>query len=217
MINAAERAALSSLRFNPAPTPDDVWRPSPYDVPELHERVVAEILSGVNRARRDDADTPLGVAMQGRAGSGKTHLLGAVRAKIQQQPGFFFLINVINGKTFWESTALCMVEGLGKPAPGWETQLIAFLRGLTTQLNLPAGLRNALCGGSSLSREHVDRFVHAIRSLDPVVGRECQDTARALVLLGSHDFDTQDIGYAHLISEPGDPNDRAAWGLKPGT
>src|SRR5262249_26321299 len=53
--------------------------------------------------------------------------------------------------------------------------------------------------------------------LDPVVGRECQDTARALVLLGSHDFDTQDIGYAHLISEPGDPNDRAAWGLKPGT
>src|SRR5262249_44830658 len=148
--------------------------------------------------------------------SGKTHLLGAVRAKIQQQPGFFFLVNVINGKTFWESTALCIVEGLGKPAPGWETQLIAFLRQITSQLGLPVALRDALSGGRSLPRQHVDEFIGALRGLERRVGLECQDTARALVLLGARDFDAQDVGYAHLISEPGAPAGRAAWGLKPG-
>ena len=123
MIAADERAALEELSFNPAPTPDDVWRPSPYNVPELHERVVREILTGVNRARREENANPLGVAMQGRAGSGKTHLLGAVREQIQRDGGYFFLVNLINGKTFWESTALCIVEGMGQDAIGWGTQL----------------------------------------------------------------------------------------------
>ena len=61
--------SLNVLRLT-WPTPDDVWRPSPYNVPELHERVVREILTGVNRARREENANPLGVAMQGRAGSG---------------------------------------------------------------------------------------------------------------------------------------------------
>jgi chromosomal replication initiation ATPase DnaA len=80
-------------------------------VPELHEKVVREILSGVGKARRDDTAHPLGVAMQGRAGSGKTHLLGAVRDRIQRDGGYFFLVNMLNGKTFWESTALAFVRG----------------------------------------------------------------------------------------------------------
>src|SRR3954463_16797361 len=102
MTGAEERAALEALSFNPALTPDDVWRPSPYNVPELHERVVAEILADVGRARHEENVTPLTVAMQGRAGSGKTHLLGAVRERIQDNGGYFFLISLINGKTFWE-------------------------------------------------------------------------------------------------------------------
>src|SRR3982751_5791373 len=124
-MHAEQRAALAalSLTMNPAPTPDDVWRPSPYNVPELHERVVREILTGVNRARREENANPLGVAMQGRAGSGKTHLLGAVREQIQRDGGYFFLVNLINGRSFWESRALCIVEGLGHHAIGWGTQL----------------------------------------------------------------------------------------------
>src|SRR5215469_11259180 len=163
MISAGERAALGALRFNPAPTPDDVWRPSPYNVPELHERVVEEILRGVNSARREDETTPLGVAMQGRAGSGKTHLLGAVRERIQHEGGFFFLVNIINGKTFWESTALCTVEGMAKDAIGWGTQLKTFLRRLTAQLGIPAQVRDAIAGDAPLTRESLDIFIRALR------------------------------------------------------
>jgi hypothetical protein len=216
MIGADEYDALVSLRFNPAPTPDDVWRPSVYNVPELHERVVREIVRGVNSARTEDNGTPLGVAMQGRAGSGKTHLLGAVREKIQREGGYFFLINIISGRTFWENTAACIVEGLGRDTGVWGTQLRTFLKRLTPMLPMTASQRSAICGDAPLTRDDLDAFIDALREVNPAVGRECQDTARALVLHGSKDFEAQDVGDAHLVSELGDPAQREAWGLKSG-
>ncbi|MEH1102124.1 ATP-binding protein [Micromonospora sp. CPCC 205561] len=215
MIAADARAALEAVSLNPAVTPDDVWRPSPHDVPELHERVVAEILRGVGRARTDDTTVPLGVAVQGRAGAGKTHLLGAVRDRIQRDGGYFFLVDMVNGKTFWESVALALVEGMGRDAIGWGTQLRTFLRRLTAQLGIPAEVRDAVAGTEPVSREHLDTFVRALRTHHREVGRDCQDTARALALHGALDFEAQDVGYAHLISEPGDPAGRTAWGLTP--
>jgi hypothetical protein len=213
MIDPIERAVLAALNFNPAPTPDDVWRPSPFNVPELHERAVGEILGGVNRARREDTSRPLGVVVQGRAGSGKTHLLGAVREKIQHDGGFFFLVGLINGKTFWESTALALIEGMGQPAAGWGTQLKTFLRRLTPHLGLERDVRDVIAGDAPLTRPTLDAFIRGLRTYDNAVGRECQDTARALVLLGAQDFEAQDVGWAHLMSDPGDPAARAAWGL----
>ncbi|WDZ82646.1 helicase HerA domain-containing protein [Micromonospora cathayae] len=213
MIGPNERAALEALSFNPAATPDDVWRPSPYDVPELHEQVVRDILHGVGRARRADVGQPLGVAMQGRAGSGKTHLLGAVRDQIQRKGGYFFLVNLINGRTFWESVALALVEGLGRDAIGWGTQLTTLLRRLSAQFGVPAPVRDAVAGRTPITRADLDVFVRALRGYDREVGRDAQDTARALVLHGSAEYEAQDVGYAHLISEPGDPAARTFWGL----
>jgi hypothetical protein len=215
MIPAAERAALEALHFNPAPTPDDIWHASPCNVPELHERAVREILSGVGRARRSDTVTPLSVALQGRAGAGKTHLLGAVRETIQRAEGggYFFLVNMINGRTFWESTVQGILQGLTRDVAGLGTQLKTFLRRLTPYLLIPAEVRDAIVGNAHLERAHLDTFIRALRHYDAVVGRECQDTARALVLYGSLNFDHQDIGQAHLISEPTELSDRTDWGF----
>ncbi|MGI5186013.1 ATP-binding protein [Dactylosporangium sp. CA-152071] len=215
MITADERRALEALDFNPAPTPDDVWRPSPYDVPELHAEAAGRILRGVNKARTGDDASPVGVAVQGRSGSGKTHLLGALREKIQRDGGFFFLVGLANGKTFWESTALCMIEGLGRDAIGFTTQLKTFLYWLTPRLELPGELRQVIAGDGDLTRAHLDAFAAGLRRLDWRVGQECQDTARALVLWASRDFEAQDVGYAHLISMQGDLSGRHAWGLSP--
>ncbi|MEU8423216.1 DUF87 domain-containing protein [Micromonospora sp. NPDC048835] len=215
MISEDQRSALEAVSLNPAVTPDDVWRPSRHNVPELHEKVAAEILRGVARARTDDTSMPLGVAMQGRAGAGKTHLLGAVRERIQRDGGYFFLVDMVSGKTFWESVALALVEGMGRPHVGWGTQLKTFLRRLTPQLGLPMEVRDAVAGARPVTRGHLDTFIWALRERDREVGRDAQDTARALVLHGAVDFEAQDVGYAHLISEPGDPAARAAWGLSP--
>jgi hypothetical protein len=79
----------------------------------------------------------------------------------------------------------------------------------------PGGGPRRIAGTAPLTRDHLDTFIRALRTYDREVGRECQDTARALVLHGSLDFADQDVGYAHLISELGDPAGRAAWGLTP--
>ena len=98
---------------------------------------------------------------------------------------------------------------------GWGTQLKAFLRRLTSQIGVAAEVRDAISGDEPLARTHLDEFIRRLRAFNAEVGRGCQDTARALVLLGAQDFEAQDVGYAYLISEPGDPDRRAAWGVSP--
>jgi hypothetical protein len=219
MISLERRTVLEAqtLNLNPAPTPDDVWRPSWYDVPELHEKVAEEILRDVRRVATSHGAAPLSVAMQGRSGSGKTHLLGAVRDKIQHNEGYFFLVNVIDGRTFWESTAIAVVEGMSQDAIGWGTQHKTFFRRLTVDIGLARDVRDAIVGDRPLTRQDLDAFITALRTFNGQVGKECQDTARALVLNGALDFEQQDIGYAYLISEAGDPDIRTAWGLTKAT
>src|SRR5262245_52236839 len=125
-MTPAEHAALSALRFNVAPTPADLWKPSRYDVPELHSAVVSQILGSVKEARQE-ATNPIGVIAEGRPGSGKTHMLGAVRETIQHDGGYFFLVQAISSKTFWENTVGGMIDGLQRDAMGWGTQLKTYL------------------------------------------------------------------------------------------
>jgi hypothetical protein len=213
-LTDAQRRALTALKFDLAPTPDDVWRPSPFNVPDLHKDVVESIFDGVSQARAADDGCPLGVVMQGPAGSGKTHLLGMVRARTQHDGGYFFLVSLLNGRTFWESTALCIVDGLLRESVGWSSQLKAFLRRLTSMLGLPTALRDAVAGDAALTPDSLTAFVAALRDKDRVLGQETQQTARALVLYGAQDLAAQDIGYAYLNSlDLSDFTERAVWGM----
>ena len=220
-MNEAERKALSALRFNSAPTADDVWRASPYHVEELHREAVERVFEGVDSARSDRAgSSPLGVVIQGPSGAGKTHLLGMVRERIQRDGGYFFLVSLLNGKAFWESAALSVVDGLLQPGADGRTQLAVFFDRLASLLGLPAEVRDAVVGtgtsaGAELTLETLDRFVLALRRYDRALGQEAQDTVRALVLHGSADPKAQVVGYTYLNSlDAGDtPGDRAFWGM----
>jgi hypothetical protein len=58
-----QRSALAALRFDVAPTPEDIWQPSPFDVAELHAQVVREIFDGMKAAARTGSEaSPTGVA-----------------------------------------------------------------------------------------------------------------------------------------------------------
>src|SRR5689334_14770298 len=107
MISDGERRLLSSLlsSLHPIPTQDDIWRGSPYDVPELHAKPARDVLLAVDGMRAEASAQPYGVAVLGRAGAGKTHLLGALREQIQRDLGYFFLVSLNSGKTFWPSIA----------------------------------------------------------------------------------------------------------------
>ncbi|GIM89569.1 ATP-binding protein [Paractinoplanes toevensis] len=212
-----ERRALAALRFNWAPTPDDVWQPSPFHVEGLHRNVVQTVLDGVREAARSTESSPIGVAILGQRGTGKTHLLGAVREKVQAEGGYFFLVSLLETKAFWQSTALSVLDGLARRSADGGTQLTTFLRRIGDLVKAPRTVRRAIAGETELTRPAVDAFVDLIRKHHRQVGMECQDTARALALYAAEESRVSYIGYHFLCSnDEEEPGDRAAWGMRRG-
>ncbi|WBB73464.1 DUF87 domain-containing protein [Micromonospora sp. WMMD1128] len=215
MIGDEQRRALAALRFNWAPTPDDVWKPTPFHVAGLHHDVVTTVLDSFVEAQASTGSSPVGVAILGQRGTGKTHLIGTVRQQVQGRGGFFFLVELLEARTFWQRTAISMLEGLVRPMPDETTQLRAFLRRLADEVGAPRTVRRAVAGETELSRSTLDAFVDLIRKKDRQIGTECQDTARALVLYAAEQSALQDIGYDFLSSmDEEEPGQRAGWGLR---
>lgn len=210
-----ERKALSALRFNWASTPDDVWRPSRYHVDGLHHRVGQTVLKSVAEATASGDSSPIGVVVQGQRGAGKTHLLGWVREQVQAEGGYFLLVSLLDAGTFWPTTVTWMLDSLEHSLDGQPTQLRTFLRRLSSLVRVPRTVRRAVSGEVPVSRANLDTFIEALRGYDSQLGRDTQDTARALVLRASDDFRAQDIGTTFLSSaDEEEPGERAAWGMK---
>jgi hypothetical protein len=216
-MNDAERRALSGLRFNWAPTPDDVWQHAPFHVEGLHRDVVQLIMDGVAEAGKTVESSPIGVAVLGQRGTGKTHLLGSVRKRMQAECGYFFLVSLYDTSAFWRSTALSILDGFAREDAEKETQLRVFLRRLVDVIVAPRAVRRAIMGDAELSRPTLDAFIDLLRKTNPQVGLECQDTARALALRASERLRDQDIGYEFLCSnDEEERGDRAGWGMRRG-
>ncbi|MFI5838271.1 helicase HerA domain-containing protein [Catenuloplanes sp. NPDC051500] len=210
-----ERAALQALNFDRARVPDDVWRPSRFHVDGLHPEVVHNVVEGIAEADKSVDGSPIGVVLQGPPGSGKTHMLGWVRQHTQQLGGYFFLVSLLDSKGFWDSVLASMLDGLARPVPGSETQLHLLLRRLSSKVGAPRLARRAFMGDTNLTRETLDAFIHGLLAYDPYVGRNSQDTARALALSASDDVTHQDLadGFFALLDEAV-PGERAAWGMR---
>jgi hypothetical protein len=215
-MHEAQREALASLRLTWAPTADDLWRPqAATHVPGLNEFAVDDVMDAFGDATRDPMSSPLGVVVQGRAGSGKTHLLGQVRERVQASGGYFLLVELLDAATFWESVRSGIIESLGRPGAQRETQLKDLLWDLSSTAHVSRADRRAIIGDDDLDPETLDSFVNALAKArrDPV--RECHQTLRALVLLGSTDLAAHDVGEAYLqASEESGNDERAQWRLR---
>jgi hypothetical protein len=215
-MDEAERRALAALPLNWAPTPDDVWRPSPYHVEGLHRPILDLILERMAEATKS-VGSPIGVALEGYRGTGKTHLLGTVRERVQADGGYFFLVELLEAKAFWRCTAMSILDGFARPRADDETQLVYFLKQLSEVVDAPRPVRRAVIGEYELTRPALDAFVDLLRKHDRQIGMECQDTLRALVLQTADSLAAQDVGYGFLCSnDEEESGDRAAWGMRRG-
>ncbi|MGE0218024.1 helicase HerA domain-containing protein [Mycolicibacterium sp.] len=215
-MDPLHREALTALRLTWAPTSDDLWRPqAATHVRGLNEHAVADVLDGFGDAARDDAATPLGVVIRGPAGSGKTHLLGQIRERVQAGDGFFFVVELLDAASFWESVRSGILESLGRPGTHRETQLKDLLWELSSLAHVSRADRRAIIGDDDLEPETLDRFVKALATVAKETVRQCHQTLRALVLLGAADFTAHDVGEAFLQSgEEFGAGERAPWGLR---
>ena len=114
-MDEAQREALASLRLTWAPTADDLWRPqAETHVKGLNEYAADDVMEAFGDAARDPVSTSLGVVVRGPAGSGKTHLLGQIRERVQSAGGYFFVVELLDAASFWQSVRSGILDSLGR-------------------------------------------------------------------------------------------------------
>lgn len=211
-----ERKALRSIRLNWAPTPDDVWRSqSELHAHSLHDTALNLVMEAFDDAEASVDASPLGVALRGTAGSGKTHLLGQVRERVQTSGGYFFLIGLLDSTTFWQTTLVGMLDDLTRPAPEQDTQLKLFLWRLASITGITRAERRAIIGEDKLTPETLDKFVGALHAVHPRLVNQSQSTLRALVLYAATDLGVLDVGNAFLQSiDEAQPGSRERWSIQ---
>src|SRR4051794_19467901 len=101
-MDQPERRALLQLRFNWAPTPEDMWRPPAAHVGALNDHAFNAVMAGFGDAECSAGPSPLSVVVVGQHGSGKTHLLSAAHQAVRDR-GYFFPVNLLHAKDFWQS------------------------------------------------------------------------------------------------------------------
>lgn len=214
-MSSRELEVLQKLRINYVEGPEDVWSPSTFHVEGLNRTVERAILSGLDDVATGGATSPIGLVLRGQRGSGKTHLLGWVRERIQQDGGYFFLISLLDARTFWESTLFAMLDGLSRNGAEGESQLKILLRRLSELTDMPRGVHREVIGNRTVTRESLDALVNGVRTLNSHVGKDTKDTLRALVLYAGADYDAQDVGEGFLRAlREEEPDGRAAWGIR---
>ncbi|GAA3045878.1 ATP-binding protein [Actinokineospora globicatena] len=207
-----QEAALATLRFDWADTPDHVWVDSPFHVDGLHPDVQVATDTCARDAVASAGPSPVGLVLQGIKGVGKTHLLGMARRQFHAVGGYFFLNNISTGDAFWATAVQALRHGLERVDDSGETQLRSFLRRVCAHGIIPDDTAAVVLAGRGLTKAHLDAFIAGLRSLDRVVGKECADTARILVLYATESDATNDIAedYLELI----DHRDRQRWGVR---
>jgi hypothetical protein len=210
----AERRALLALTFNLAPTREDVWQPQAVHVDGLNDKAEQRLLGSFGETK-GAVGCPMGVALLGQQGAGKTHLLQWARERVQREGGYFFVVGLLQGWDFWRNVAHALLDDLGRRNADGEDQATVLLRRLALRAGTAASVGEEIIGSRPLTRAGLDRFVNDVRTVDRRVGRECQDALRALVMLSAADQEVQDTGEAYLTSQgEAVAGQFARWGIR---
>ncbi|WP_433205485.1 ATP-binding protein [Dactylosporangium sp. CS-047395] len=174
-----------------------------------------ELQGGIADAAASTDASPIGLALLGRRGSGKTHLLGGVRQRVQEQGGYFFLVSLLDEQAFWPSVLAHMLESLARPVADGGTQLRLLLRRLCSRVGAPRAARRAVMGEIDLTPRALNAFIDGLTEYDQFVGDRSEDTARALALRASRRSEHRDVAESYFISDDETvAGERREWGIR---
>jgi hypothetical protein len=202
MIEPHERRALNELRrLDWAPTQDDVWSRLDFHIDGLNGDAGAAVVRAYETAETSTGRSPVGLVIHGQHGAGKTHLIRWAREQVQQsRHGYFFLMGIADGKSFWPNVVSAFLRGLHRSGSYRHPQLAVLLERLIEIAGINNALRLRVRGDHPLTPEALDQFISAFRRASPVAGRECRHTLRALVMLASSEESANDLAENWLTS-----------------
>lgn len=192
--------ALSTVDFDWTMHMKSVWRDNRHDVETLHQAYRRKILQEMQRLQQSqESNSPLGMILVGSAGSGKTHLLSALRQATLSQGNSFVLVDMTDVHNFWNTVLQGYVDSLQQEDSLGVSQFHKLLDDLIKETKV-AFTRAQL---AQAERRHVGWYiVELLNALNKRYRREVikhQDVIRALVLLNSDDFAISNVGNSWLL------------------
>jgi hypothetical protein len=168
VIEPAERRALSELsRLDWAPTQEDVWSPLDIHIDELNGDVGQALLRAFEEAENSKVRCPLGLVIEGRQGAGKTHLVRWAREQVQLRHGYFFLMGITDGRSFWTNIVHAFLRGLRRSGSYRHLQLSVFLGALAEIAQVTNAMRLMARGDQPITPEALDQLVSGVRRHTP--------------------------------------------------
>jgi len=194
--------ALRAVDFNWTHALHDVWSDPLFHVEDLHKSTVDGIMDEFRlRTARLDSN-PIGQVISGRAGAGKTHLIGTLRRRVWRERGWFVLLDIVGISDFWATAALGFVESLSRRMPGGQPQHKAVISGVLNVLSMDRVARRAIAARNIrpliTKLDAVEIFLDMLRQIDPANTLRHQDVVRALILLDSEDSEVSTLAYSWL-------------------
>jgi hypothetical protein len=191
-MNEALRA-LRMVDFNWTHDLQSVWSDPISHVDELHRSPIDHIMDEFLSHTKKLTDNPIGKVILGEAGAGKTHLIGTLRRRVWRAKGWFVLLDVIGVTDFWATVVLGFVTSLHQRMPGERTQYENILSSIVKGIPLDSETKNAIAEWEEMPNktrlDTVRLFLELLRRVDQPKTTQHQDIVRALLLLGSKDWD----------------------------
>lgn len=215
-MREVERDALAELTaINWALSKDGVWEEPKPHIAGLNGQALRRVMAGFDAAKASAAESPLGVVVTGRPGSGKTHLVATVRSRVSAAGGYFFALDLRHERAFWQRVVHDVLNGLLRPGTNGVEQGEILRLGLSRRLGLSEPLHRQLMGQDKPSRSGLDGIVEALDQLDRQLAFECGHTLRALALLASSSMAAREVATAYLSAEDESVvGERAEWGIR---
>jgi hypothetical protein len=210
-MKPSTNTALEAFRaadFDWATRLDEIWRDPPFDVPQLHGHVrtaFAKKLESMTTQPPGQGKSPLGWVVLGAGGSGKTHLLGAMRREAARQGAAFILVDMTDVRNFWETVLQGYLDSLQAEYRDGQFQYQILLRNFIQYLGPKQDINYIL---QQLARHKttnlnndVQRVLKALHRKYPPQTMQYQDVVRALICLNSGDFGIANAGMAWLQAQ----------------
>jgi hypothetical protein len=201
---STELSALAAADFQWASHLDGPWQKLPFHIPGLQAAAARELADKLSRfGVSQSTASPLGIAVLGPAGSGKTHLMASLRKSAHGRGQFFVLIDMTDVSNFEATVSLGFLRSLSQPDADGRPQWRGLLDQLFAEYADP-GLRADGVDGLSASRppgliNRCDRLIDAIAARHGNDAVQHQDVTRAIMLLASDHVDLVDLGESWLL------------------